>query len=158
MAPQTLDEHAIAAATRRMRWVWSIVAAVVIGSIAVIVWQAASRSVGMSVAVTSASTDALVPGIQGKWVLEISSVDPSGVARGIVLDKKTETAYQRETARVTVYSDAQTRIVMGSLADMRAGAVVHVTGTLRPDRGIDAEKIVILSGYVTVQDKSGGGQ
>jgi hypothetical protein len=47
--------------------------------------------------------------------------------------------------------NAQTKIVMGKPADVHAGAIVHVTGTVQKDRVIAAEQIVVLTGYVKVQ-------
>lgn len=40
---------------------------------------------------------------------------------------------------------------MGKLGDLRAGAVVHVKGTIGDDHHIAAEQIVILTGYVKVR-------
>jgi len=52
---------------------------------------------------------------------------------------------------VTVRWNAQTKIVMGKETDIHAGAIVHVTGTVRNDHAIQAEQVVILTGYVKVQ-------
>jgi hypothetical protein len=42
-------------------------------------------------------------------------------------------------------------IVMGKAEDIRAGAIVHVTGKVARDRRVQAKQIVILSGYVQVK-------
>jgi hypothetical protein len=68
-----------------------------------------------------------------------------------VAGKKTEEIYARTATPVTVQWNAQTNIVMGEMADVHAGAVVHVTGTVQKDHSSDAEQIVILTGYVKVR-------
>jgi len=40
---------------------------------------------------------------------------------------------------------------MGKAEDVRAGAVVHVTGKMAADRSVQATQIVILTGYVQVK-------
>jgi len=52
---------------------------------------------------------------------------------------------------VAVQFSAQTKMVMGRPEDIRPGAIVHVTGTVRKDHGLDAGQIVILTGYVHVE-------
>ncbi len=76
---------------------------------------------------------------------------PDGTFRGKLLEKKTEEVYARTSALVTVQFNAQTKMVMGKPADIHAAAIVHATGTLRADRSLDAEQIVILTGYVRVE-------
>jgi hypothetical protein len=154
MAAQTPGELAVSTATRRAFWIWSILAALIVGSMALAVWKAESRSAAMSAAAMSSGAAAVAPGADVKWVLEISAVDPAGIVQGTVLDGKTETIYQRSTLRVIVHERVQTSFVMGGLADLRPGALAHVTGKLRSDRAVDADKIVILSGFVQVRDAS----
>ena len=50
-------------------------------------------------------------------------------------------------------SNEHTKIVMGNPTDLQAGAVMQVTGTLRKDHAVAAEQIVILTGYVEVQER-----
>jgi hypothetical protein len=40
---------------------------------------------------------------------------------------------------------------MGKQEDVHPSAVVHVTGTLKKDRSVDATQIVILTGYVEIK-------
>ena len=47
--------------------------------------------------------------------------------------------------------DADTKIVMGKVADIHPGAVIHVSGTVVAGDKIKALQIVILSGYVRAQ-------
>ena len=39
----------------------------------------------------------------------------------------------------------------GKPADVKAGAIIHITGTVHNDHNVQAEQIVILTGYVQVQ-------
>jgi len=40
---------------------------------------------------------------------------------------------------------------MGKAEDVRAGAVVHLTGTMQEDRSVAAQQIVILTQYVKIE-------
>lgn len=86
-------------------------------------------------------------------MLEIAEAGSEGKITGKLLQKKTEEIYMRTAAAVTVQSNRQTKIVMGKPADVHAGAVVHVTGTVQKDHVIAADQIVILTGYVKVQSE-----
>jgi hypothetical protein len=65
--------------------------------------------------------------------------------------KQHETHYRRTTNPVEVTWTSDTKLVMGNAKDIRAGAVVHVTGTVAGDRSIRAQQLVILTGYVQVK-------
>ncbi len=52
---------------------------------------------------------------------------------------------------MTIKAGPSTRYVMGKPADLRRSAVIRVTGTLDSDHHVDAEQIVILTGYVQVR-------
>jgi hypothetical protein len=116
------------------------------------VWRSSRTSEGMSAAAADEKqflqSDA---GTKSKLVVEVTECPPDGTIAGKLLQKKTEEIYARTATPVAVHFDAQTKIVMGKKADIHAGAVVHVTGAGRDDRSIQAEQIVILTGYVKVQ-------
>jgi uncharacterized protein YdeI (BOF family) len=84
-----------------------------------------------------------------KLVIEIASVSSTDL-RGRILSKKTDEVYVRTDTQASVHWSDQSKLVMGKSADVRPGAVVHVTGKVRQDRTIDADQIVILTGYVKV--------
>jgi len=88
-------------------------------------------------------------GSQLKAVVELTSVG-DGKAEGLVLDKHSETAYQRSKATLQIDLAPATKFVMGSVGDVRKGAVVHVTGTVSQNRRLETSQIVILTGYVSV--------
>ena len=100
---------------------------------------------------TAAAFAQATPGSKEKIVVEIAEAAANGAVQGKVLQKKTEEIYVRTDIPVTLQTTSQTKFVMGKAADLRPGAVVHVTGTVRVDRGLDVEQIVILTGYVRVE-------
>ncbi len=91
------------------------------------------------------------PGDAVKLVVEIEKSTAEGVIQGKLLQKQTEKIYLRTSTSVTVQSSSQTKMVMGKQEDVRPAAVVHVTGTLKKDRSVDATQIVILTGYVDIK-------
>jgi hypothetical protein len=135
---------------RRRRQIWLILAVAVAGLMGWAAWNAALRSGRMSVAVTPLDTRAVATGAEIKQVVEITALDPAGKVRGVVLEKETETQYRRTATVLVVNQDAGTHIVMGGPADVRVGAVMHVSGLLRDDASVDARKLVILSGMVQI--------
>jgi hypothetical protein len=75
----------------------------------------------------------------------------AGMIRATVLNKRTEEIYARSKVPINLFNSSKVKIVMGKAADLHQGAVVHVTGKVRDDRGIDVEQFVILTGYVKVE-------
>lgn len=105
-----------------------------------------------SMSVTAAQAPELnsaPPGSVVKVVLEIGDASPSDF-RGKVLTKKTEEVYVRTKSQSSVHWSDQTKMVMGKSFDVHSGGIVHVTGKVRQDRSIDADQIVILTGYVKI--------
>ena len=86
-----------------------------------------------------------------KIVIEVEEVDERGTIHGKFLEKKTEEVYTRTGTAIVVQSSSDTKMVMGKREDLHKSAVVHVTGTVRADKSISAEQIVILTGYVKVE-------
>ena len=126
----------------------------VLGSLSLAAAITVRRSMRMSASMRGAADQnalaASTPGSNLKVVLEVTSAD-QGVATGNLLDRERDDLYKRTQKQVNLhYSDA-TVVVMGKLADLHKGAVIHVKGTVRDDHGITAERIVILTGYVKVQ-------
>jgi uncharacterized protein YdeI (BOF family) len=136
----------------RARRTWIVLISTVALLVALAVWNSARMSLSMS---TAASDDQqfaqTAPGTNTKIAVEIAEPAPEGTAKGKLLQKKTEEIYARTSSSVTLRWNAQTKIVMGKEADIHPGAVVHVTGTVRSDHTIQAEQLVILTGYVKVQ-------
>jgi hypothetical protein len=142
-------------AGRRARTVWFVLIALVALLFTFVVWKSGSTAKMMSAAAASDGQDVSrsAVGSSAKFVLEIAEASSEGKITGKLLQKKTEEIYTRTATAVTVRSNSQTKIVMGKPADVHAGAVVHVTGTVQKDQVIAADQIVILSGYVKVQSE-----
>jgi hypothetical protein len=60
--------------------------------------------------------------------------------------------YQRTNVAVNIHWDDATKVVMGSRADVVAGALVWVTGVIRDDDAIDAKLVALLGGVAVVTD------
>ena len=90
-----------------------------------------------------------------KIVIEIAEAsggaDADGRIRGKLLEKRDETHYSRTDNPAEVSWGKETALVMGKAEDIRAGAIVHVTGRMSGDRRVLAKQIVILTGYVQVK-------
>jgi len=136
----------------RSRLVWFVLVAAVVLLAALAVWNSARMSVSMSAAASDEPQFAqTAPGTSTKIVVEISESAPEGTAKGKLLQKKTKEIYTRTASNVTLGWNSQTKMVMGKEADIHPRAVVHVTGKVRSDHSIEAEQVVILTGYVKVQ-------
>jgi hypothetical protein len=139
--------------SRKMgRWLLTFVMLAAL-SVAALV-TAGRRSMRMSSA-TAAAVDPnelaqLAPGSKTQVVVEIASVDSKGTAEGKLLDRERDDLYRKTATEVGIKFSESTPVVMGKLADLRAGAVVHVKGTVGDDHRIAAEQIVVLTGYVQV--------
>jgi hypothetical protein len=115
------------------------------------VWSGAGKMMRMRT--QSASNRELVrlnPHDEAKIVVEVSQTQERKIL-GNLLEKQHETHYRRTTNPVEVTWTSDTKLVMGNAQDIRAGAVVHVSGTVAGDRSIQAQQLVILTGYVEVK-------
>jgi len=136
----------------RARRMWFVLIAAVVLLVALAVWNSARMSISMSAAASGDQQFAqTAPGTNTRIMVEITESVPEGTAKGRLLEKKTAELYARTASSVTLQWNAQTKIVMGKEADIHPGAVVHLTGTVRSDHSIQAEQLVILTGYVKVQ-------
>jgi hypothetical protein len=92
----------------------------------------------------------LKPHDEAKIVFEVSQTRERRIL-GNLLEKQDEIHYQRTTNPVEVSWTGDTKLVMGNAEDIRAGAVVHVSGTVAGDRSIQAQQLVILTGCMRVK-------
>jgi hypothetical protein len=139
---------------RRARVVWGILIAVVVLLFALAVWKSGATAKMMSVASSDEQEfSRSAAGSVAKFVTEITEVSAEGKITGRLLQKKTEEVYARTATVAMMQPSDHAKIVMGKSADLRAGAVVHVTGTMLKDHAVAAEQIVILTGYIKVQER-----
>jgi hypothetical protein len=117
-------------------------------------WRSMGRAMQMKAETTSNSSFAqLKAGDEVKVVLEVTAVAAAASVGGNVLEKQTETIYRRTGKTAKIAFDATTPVVMGKGPDVHAGAVVHVTAKMGSDQALHATQIVVLTGYVQVQEK-----
>jgi hypothetical protein len=117
----------------------------------VFVWRGAGRMMSMQTRAAGGVEFAqLKAGEEAKIVVEVMEAAQDHI-RGRLLEKQDETHYARTSNMADIALDNDTKIVMGKAEDIRAGAVVHVTGKVVPDHRVQAGQIVILSGYVQVK-------
>ncbi len=133
--------------------IWMALTALAILAMIAVILHAAQRDVKMSSGATASGPNQfqqLAPGTKTKVVVEIQKAATDGAFAARVLDKQSDTVYSRSTTPVTIRSDGKTRFVMGKATDVRPAAILHVTGTVDSDHRINAEQIVILTGFVEV--------
>jgi hypothetical protein len=138
--------------TTNQRTIWIAIITLTIFVASFLVWSSARSANSMTAAAsTDQSFTQAPPGAKVKLVLEITESTPDGLIRGKLLDKQTEKLYSRTTTAVTAHSSGSTKIVMGKSSDIHPAAVIHITGAVKNDHTVDAEQIVILTGYVEIK-------
>ena len=131
---------------------WLLVAIAILVIVALGLFRFTSLYRTMSVtAAQSSELDSAAPGSSIQLVIEIANTPSPDRFRGKLLTKKTEEVYARTNTQASVHWNDQTKMVTGKSSDLHAGAVVHVTGTVRNDHRVDADQIVILTGYVRIE-------
>lgn len=115
------------------------------------VWSGAGRMTRMQAQSSSqAEFVRLNPHDEAKIVIEVSETRARRIF-GNLLEKQDQTHYRRTTNSLEVTWTSDTKLVMGNAEDIRAGAVVHVSGTVASDHSIQAQQLVILTGYVQLK-------
>ena len=133
-------------------WKLAILILVVSFLIGFAVWRATHLAESMPVVAGSVKElQQAKPEDKTKIVIEVEDADQQGTIHGRLLQKKTEEIYTRTGDAVVVKSGDETKMVMGKREDVHKSAVIHVTGSVRADKSISAEQIVILTGYVKVE-------
>jgi hypothetical protein len=115
------------------------------------VWSGAGKMMRMRTqSAGNAEFVRLNPHDEAKIVIEVGPTRERRIL-GNLLEKQDETHYRRTRNPLEVTWSSDTKLVMGSAEDIRAGAVVHVSGTVASDRSIQAQQLAILTGYVQVK-------
>lgn len=131
--------------------VWMALTALAILALVAVILLAAQRDTKMSSGAAASGASQFLkaaPGTKMKVVVEIQNPEGDETFAARLLDKRSDTVYARTTTPITIRSDSTTRFVMGKAAEVHPAAVVHVTGTVGADHRLNAEQIVILTGYV----------
>ena len=144
-----MNANAVSVKSGRPVWVF-ILAALAVLSL-VFVWSGAGRMMRMQTQAASHSEFLqLKPQDSAKIVVEVTEASEARI-HGNLLEKQDETHYARTGNTAEVAWGKDTALVMGKAEDIRAGAIVHVTGKVAADRSVQAQQIVILTGYVQVK-------
>ncbi|MGB8324709.1 MAG: hypothetical protein WCE52_17255 [Candidatus Acidiferrum sp.] len=138
---------------RRSRLAWSAIIASLVALAGFAVWHSARTAASMSGAASSEESQFAQAqvGSKVKVAMEVASANADGTLRGTLLQKKTEEKYARTSMEVVAHIADHTAYVMGKRDDVHGGSVIHITGVVQKDRSLDAEQIVILTGYVHLE-------
>jgi hypothetical protein len=109
------------------------------------------RAQEMKAADTSASAlSSLAPGSPAKAVVRLDHVAGREL-KGTLLQRQSDTVYllpSEKTSTVTAILTPETSVVMGKPAEIVAGAIVQLDGTMDEHHSIRTNQVVILTGYV----------
>jgi|SRR5271166_1892248 len=133
------------------RPVWVVMLAVLAALSLAFVWRGAGRMMRMQTqAASHAEFVQMKAQDDAKIVVEVTEA-AEGRIHGKLLEKDDETHYRRTANPADITWGKDAKIVMGKAEDIHAGAIVHVTGRVGADHGVQAAQIVILTGYVRVK-------
>ena len=136
---------------QRIVWVAMFLAGLLLSGVAIRQSFRSASSMSAAAAPSERPISRAASGEKVKVVMEISQSSPSGMLQGKLLEKQTEKVYARTASDVTIHLNPETKFVMGKASDLHFKSVIHITGTVKDDRAIEAEQIVILTGYVEVR-------
>jgi len=132
------------------RYPWAILIAAVL-AIVMIPAYLINRMMAATPTMTEAQVSAASPGAKIEATLEVTATPSDDLFQGTLLERQSDGSYQHTRRTLSVRWRPDTSVVMGKKSDVHRGAVIQVNDKSRADGGVDAEKIVILSGYVTVK-------
>ena len=131
---------------------WTLFCMVAVAITLFALWNASRRAMHMQTAAAASSGQELAaaePGEQLKAVLQLTEVG-DGSAQGVVLEKQSENVYRKTSRQMRLRFPRDVSVVMGTASDVHKDAVVDVTGTAGVDKVLQTTRIVILTGYVSV--------
>ncbi|HEV3091780.1 MAG TPA: hypothetical protein VGX91_10135 [Candidatus Cybelea sp.] len=82
-------------------------------------------------------------------VVEVRSVDSPALLAATLLERR-RSGYMRTNSALQIRVSPQTTFVMGDRSALKAGAVLGVDGD-RHGAELDADRVVVLTGYVRVR-------
>jgi hypothetical protein len=143
--------NANAVSIKSSRPIWVLMLATLAALSLAFMWSGGARMLRMQTrAARPAEFAQLKADAETKIVIEVIEA-LEGRIRGKLLEKQDETHYSRTTNLAEVAWGKDTVLVMGKAEDIRAGAVMHVTGKVAGDHSVQARQIVLLTGYVQVK-------
>jgi hypothetical protein len=132
------------------RYPWAILSVGLLTGMIIPVYLISNRMMSAK-PMTEAEVAAVSLGGEVEATLEVTGTPSEGVLQGTLLERQGNGTYQRTNRTLSVRWRSDTPVVMGKKADVHRGAVIQIKGKSRSDRSVDAERIVILTGYVTVR-------
>ena len=101
------------------------------------------------------------PATQAEWVtaksgdqievtIEITETISGTTAKGTLLETSDSRSYGRTARTIDIQLAPDTRIVMGKRENIHPGAVVQVKGRVGANQSVEAERVVILTGFVQI--------
>jgi hypothetical protein len=85
-----------------------------------------------------------------KLVVRVAAVKRTALSAEL-LDRQSDSLYKATGKTVSLYLPEDTPVVMGSLADVKPGAVLFVYGTATTPGHADVKKLVAVTAYVKVE-------
>jgi hypothetical protein len=70
---------------------------------------------------------------------------------GELLERVNDARYKKTGQRVQLYVAAETPFVMGSFADLKAGAIIFVYAVTTTAAHADVKKIVVVTAYAKIE-------
>ena len=137
----------------RKRWPIIVLVAIliVVGAVALTAAQGAFRNMMDASSLSKTQFDGIAASGQVEVVFEITSMPSDKLLVGNFLEPGSNGVYRRTPEALNVTLTPDTSIVMGQTSDVKLGAVIQIRGQRSDTHSLTAQRIVILTGYVTVQ-------
>lgn len=122
----------------------------VIAAVAIPLYLGYASMMGGAAPQTARQFSASAPGAQAQIAIEVTRLPSQTLLLGNLLQKNADGSYSR-TGKMVSVKWSGTKIVMGSNADVKVGAILQASGVLGTDDVLTANQIVILTGFVQVK-------
>ncbi|HLG64574.1 MAG TPA: hypothetical protein VKY19_21730 [Ktedonosporobacter sp.] len=109
-----------------------------------------STMMGGSAPQTAQQFTSATPGSHVQVAFEVTGLPSSSLLNGNLLQKNADGTYSRTGRTLSVRWDAS-KVVMGSSADVKVGAILQVSGTLDAHDVLAAGQVVILTEFVKLK-------
>lgn len=90
------------------------------------------------------------PGAAAQLVIQVLSIGKDGEITGRLLEGREE-RYRSTSVPVVGQLTAHAAVLMGTAADIKPHAVLDISGKLDAHHRISVERVIVLTGYVTVE-------
>lgn len=129
----------------------AVIGILFIATVAYVGWDVMVRAMRMQPArATAAELSAAKPGQNLKFVARIDARRGDSTLDARLLEPVTDTEYRATAKIVHVRLEPDMRVIMGTTADLRAGAIVQLDGTLGNGGTLAVRRAVNLSAYIHV--------